>query len=564
MKNNQNNPSTSILLKWFEDNGIIYNKNAINIECTEHSTGNTQDMRIVSRRPLKIGENVCTIPIESILSIKNSGITDVLEECQLGGVLGLSIAVMYELLLDEKSPWFGYLQSLPTNLPHPLFWSPDKDHEKSGLELLKGTELEKVIATHRSLLEDDYNTHLKPLIAENSQFRFAFPHPEQMTWDLFCRATALSMSRAFYVNNYHGESLVPFVDIFNHAIHENVHVETDLDTCEICGEYEGCDCMIEVSSNETESTTPSLIENDNDNDSVSPAVLTITVVKECLKNQEVFNTYGKLPNSELLQRYGFALEANIYDRVWFDVEDIIRAVEKVASDKKCITRNRIIWGGQNASKKMENRINRWLENVKIWLEDENHLEVDENHGVDEDHDWEDMSNESHLDEVESLDESFFSEVDDDEQSTDFSPPLYFNFDGSLSKHLIYLIRLLFCTDSAFETLIQNPPTEKHLSKTWHVVTSSISVQSPITCTTSPIQKSIQYVAAFLASERLKKYKSTFAEDLKMLQELRGNQYEKNQGILSISNNDFLRCQEWALILNMGEKNILKKTLHLVE
>lgn len=48
----------------------------------------------------------------------------------------LALALMYELLADDESPWKGYLQSLPTNIMTPTTWNAkDKD-------LLRGTEVE--------------------------------------------------------------------------------------------------------------------------------------------------------------------------------------------------------------------------------------------------------------------------------------------------------------------------------------------------------------------------------------------------------------------------------------
>jgi hypothetical protein len=51
------------------------------------------------------GALLCTIPKAAVLSVRNTGIADVLAEQKIRGGLGLILGVMYELGLGEKSPW---------------------------------------------------------------------------------------------------------------------------------------------------------------------------------------------------------------------------------------------------------------------------------------------------------------------------------------------------------------------------------------------------------------------------------------------------------------------------
>lgn len=79
------------------------------------------------------------IPKECILSIKTTGVANVLDDESIEGGCSLALAIMYELSQGKESPWYGYLQSLPTCEDLPIFWS---EAEKA---FFKGTEMEHAV-----------------------------------------------------------------------------------------------------------------------------------------------------------------------------------------------------------------------------------------------------------------------------------------------------------------------------------------------------------------------------------------------------------------------------------
>ncbi|CAI9771333.1 unnamed protein product [Fraxinus pennsylvanica] len=96
---------------------------------------------------LRVGDVVARIPKQSCLTVKTSGAHQLIEESQLGGYLGLSVAVMYEKSLGPQSPWFQYLQLMPPIEPIPLLWSfPEIDSLLSGTELHKGMKSSSFLA----------------------------------------------------------------------------------------------------------------------------------------------------------------------------------------------------------------------------------------------------------------------------------------------------------------------------------------------------------------------------------------------------------------------------------
>ena len=50
--------------------------------------------------------------------------------------------------------------------------------------------------------------------------------------------------------------------------------------------------------------------------------LTINSIKDIKEGEEIFNTFGDMPNSRLLQMYGFTEENNPHDDLYIDAEVI--------------------------------------------------------------------------------------------------------------------------------------------------------------------------------------------------------------------------------------------------
>eukprot|EP00887_Chlorella_sp_A99_P004898 scaffold4.g4898.t1 len=140
-------------------------------------------------RDVAQGERLCTIPKAACISIRTTELADIIEEEELGGGK------------------HGYLAALPR--PHeylPVLWSAEQ------LEELRGTELEARVAADQQLMEADFEEHILPLLAR---------HPGRLdargiTLGAFHTAASYVASRAFGIDAYHGDAMVPLADIFNH------------------------------------------------------------------------------------------------------------------------------------------------------------------------------------------------------------------------------------------------------------------------------------------------------------------------------------------------------------
>lgn len=99
---------------------------------------------------------VVRIPKECILSIKTTGIANLLDEANLEGGCPLALAVLYEIAQGEQSPWYGYLQALPEHGEDlPIFW------EEQEKDWFHGTEMES--AVHNDLVQSHTTVALQAI-----------------------------------------------------------------------------------------------------------------------------------------------------------------------------------------------------------------------------------------------------------------------------------------------------------------------------------------------------------------------------------------------------------------
>jgi hypothetical protein len=283
---------------------------------------NLSGYHIIAQKDLAIGEVVAQIPKESVLSIRTTAIADILHEERIGGILGLTLAVAYESRL-ESSPWNVYLHAFtPPSLP--FQWPEEAKKRFAGTDV--GLSL-----------EFDYNCIVEDYESITSLLKTL---KMKLTLTDWINAHSIVSSRAFWVDSYHGESIVPLADLFNHSVNEDVHFES-VDVCEECG-YVNCLCGMEQGENEDDDEPPMLEDQQNgesdenppeledmENDDVDASILEMVTVRSVKKGDEVFNTYGQLSNSMLLRRYGFALDNNPHSNVHVEREDILSKVDMV-------------------------------------------------------------------------------------------------------------------------------------------------------------------------------------------------------------------------------------------
>ncbi|KAI8880388.1 SET domain-containing protein [Backusella circina FSU 941] len=344
-----------LLLKWFEENKFEWDKESLEIRETGNGFG------VFATKNLKKENTLVKIPKECVLSTQTTGIANILEEEQLEGGCALALAVLYELAIGEDSPWYPYLQTLPEEGEDlPLFW---EDEEQ---ELLAGTEVYKSTRNDMNDLIDDYEEIIEPILEEHPYiFVRNMEREDPYSFERFIKISTVISSRAFEVDSFHENALVPFADIFNHRIEdEQVHFQTEYDVCDACGAPDYCEHRYLESLEQEELAQK--IENDDqegdedeeddeeweDEDILEEELETELPDLEALeiagvnfwdaeeeeepvdscdmvlgrnvkKGEEIFNTYGDLPNGTLLSKYGFCQDNNKNDYITITEDSVV-------------------------------------------------------------------------------------------------------------------------------------------------------------------------------------------------------------------------------------------------
>lgn len=288
---------------------------------------------------LQINDLIATIPKSSCLTIKTSKAKEMIEELEFDGALGLSVAMMYERSLKEKSVWDGYFKVLNEREEVPVVWSNEE------VELLCGTELHKVVKHDKNCLHDDWKVHIEPLIQPYNL------DPSYFGVEQYFSAKSLVSSRSFEIDDYHGYGMVPLADLFNHKTGaEHVHFTgQNLSSSSGDEDYDIDDVSEEKSVIETLSTSSSGSDDDAKNPEHDPDTLEMITVREVEAGAEIFNTYGTMGNAALLHRYGFTEEDNTYDIVNIDLSLVFRWLSSSSFSNRHARSRHSVWKKLNYS-----------------------------------------------------------------------------------------------------------------------------------------------------------------------------------------------------------------------
>ncbi|KAI9339216.1 hypothetical protein DFJ73DRAFT_779389 [Zopfochytrium polystomum] len=454
--------------------------------------GHSYAFSITAKDEVPVGRALVTIPKTAVLSIKTTCVADLIEAAELGGSLGLAVAVMCEIERGPSSPWFGYLQSLPSHSMVPLFWTPTER------ALLEGTELHNYVEDYGAALDDDFETLVLPVVEANPALfppETATPDARKLIWkNRFLRATSLVSSRAFEVDSYHGTAMVPFADLFNHRSGaEHVHIESEGDSpkppslppitssheelakysikalkailqernVDASGCFEKADLVNRIieqcgpSNTTEEEDCPSLFDerleivnriladSDDEGEEVEDS-LEMRVVLEIKAGDEVFNTYGDHTNASLLSRYGFVEADNPFDVVCIHRDVLVSLLVDDIPAKRLSDRIEF-WNCRGRklvnSVLQENEEEEAAEGSDVGDGEENTSNDGTQSSSDE---WDDITDDSGSE----------NNDEDDEDSGLAEDNLKFNIDheGKASAHLLVFLHVLHAESKAFTAL----------------------------------------------------------------------------------------------------------------
>lgn len=238
-----------------------------------------------ARRDIPAEVTLVSIPKRAIISARTSPVPE-LRNDRSPDAFTLAAAVLVEMQKGLLSRFFGYLQSLPGPAALSIGHLWDPVHDADALNWLQGTPALRLI--RQSNVHATARAYFRAVVRGLDDL-------DDVEEDDYLHAYALVSSRAFVVDAYHGLSMVPIADAFNHTNAYTVQMQSDYDVCPTCGSLPKC-------------SHP----RDNVHDLPSEDTCDMVTAAPIRAGDEIFNTYdpGGISNAELLARYGFVLPGN--------------------------------------------------------------------------------------------------------------------------------------------------------------------------------------------------------------------------------------------------------------
>ncbi|KAG0207176.1 hypothetical protein BGX28_001514 [Mortierella sp. GBA30] len=430
-------------LAWAEENEILWDKDAIEVREGNHGLG------VYAKKNLEPGYEAIQVPKAVVLSVVSTGIANLLEDEDIEGYVGLTLACMYELSKGSESLWSAYLNLLNNRRPQMA-----SDLSEDSRELMKMSEVYGDLETDLKDMREDYDTIVVPFLEKHPDVFTAEVKSKFFSFEDFKVMTAHVSSRAMDVDNYHVSALVPFADFINHNSEPNSDYLTHEDVCEICGAL-SCEHLDEADEDDEddEEEVPELsaeenaaakkkrtgatkaadddeedIETDDENDEdwedeEMDDTCDIILDDEVKKGEEITRHYGPFPNKIFLSKYGFAEIDNENDTVTIQLDMIKKAAESLLGDAALV----------------EERVQWFLETEDQFIGEDDDDESCCSGEHDHEHDHE------HKHETDEEDE----EAEDVEKEDFPRDIMYMMHDGTIDDRMLMLLNVLFMEKEQF-------------------------------------------------------------------------------------------------------------------
>ncbi|KAJ3555641.1 hypothetical protein NM688_g2462 [Phlebia brevispora] len=257
------------------------------------------------------GHTLFTIPRDVTLSTRTSALPQLLGSVEWKrfkldeGWAGLILCMLWEEAQGPLSKWAEYLSILPTEFDTPMFWSEEE------LQELKGTSVVDKIGKEEA--ERDYYEKIVPTVQSRAELFPPDTVSAHYTLDNYHRMGSRILSRSFTVSRWTGE-----------AVEEEIEGSS-----QSTGSMEVDDKKSSLPSSEANAAELSEDEDEEDADDPSDVAmvpmadmlnaqyesensklfyeehdLKMITTKDIKGGEQIYNTYGDPPNSDLLRRYG--------------------------------------------------------------------------------------------------------------------------------------------------------------------------------------------------------------------------------------------------------------------
>jgi len=263
-------------------------------------------------RDIPEGHTLFTIPRQMTLSTRTSVLPDLLgketwKEFKLDrGWAGLILCMMWEEAQGASSKWSGYLADLPSTFDTPMFWTSEE------LKELNGTAV--VDKLGRDDAERDYHGKLMPAAQSRPDLFTSEKLLKHYTLERYHVMGSRILSRSFTVLKWTGEYEDAMVADADTSIGSGMDVDMDANNSAELEQLDGSEIdddededmedpgdvamvpMADMLNARFESENAKLFYEERD--------LKMITTKAIKAGEQIWNTYGDPPNSDLLRRYG--------------------------------------------------------------------------------------------------------------------------------------------------------------------------------------------------------------------------------------------------------------------
>ncbi|GLB37803.1 putative set domain-containing protein [Lyophyllum shimeji] len=301
-------------LTWFQDNGGTIDQDSLGFTTFPDREGGRG---AVALKDIPKGHVLFTIPRSLTLSTRTSSLpsrfgVEIWKNMKLDqGWTGLILCMMWETANGTSSKWSEYFGILPTDFDTPMFWGED------DLAELEGTSV--VAKLGREEAEQSYRETLVPTIQSRPDL---FP-PEKVEYYSLANYHLMGsriLSRSFNVEKW------PSGEEEEEDVVAPTKSRTDEMDVDSPDGLEGSDGNMDQSreSHDDEAEEEDEDEDDSSDTAMVPMAdmlnarygsenaklfyeehkLRMVSTKPIKAGEQIWNTYGDLPNAELLRRYG--------------------------------------------------------------------------------------------------------------------------------------------------------------------------------------------------------------------------------------------------------------------
>lgn len=245
------------------------------------------------------GEEIAKVPAELLLT-KASAVKALGSPiASLGEYPAIALQLVHEkYVLKEDSFWHPYLDMLPglQEIGSSFTWAEE------DMELLSGSLIKNMSKFLRERIEGEYASIRDSILARNSK---QFPL-EVFTTSRFVWGYAVLLSRSFrirFIGRDEVIALIPYIDLINHEPDSKAYVAGSL-------EQKG-------------------------------RMVTMSTDRPYQAQEQIFDSYGRRSNDELLLLYGFALAKNVHNFVEISLLDLWKSTE-LANAKRSWLKGRAV------------------------------------------------------------------------------------------------------------------------------------------------------------------------------------------------------------------------------